>query len=848
VKTSRQAAFLAGVAAAYYLGAQLGFVLRFPPATTSVLWPPNALLTAALLLTSPNRFWLVVLAALPAHVLVQLQADLPPPLIASLFITNCAEALLAAGLVHAWSDDPTRFDSLRRVLIFVGGAVLASPALVSFADAAAVQAFRHEPFSLVFGRRIFSNVLGQLCLVPSAVMLVRQSRAWRASASRSRRVEAALLGTGLLAFATFVFYGFHYGLPFEAPLLGDSLFLLPLLMPPLLLAAVRFGTGGASLSLLACALLAAGTAVVAAPHTPDLPAEQRVRAVQVFLIVVGVPLLCLSALVEDRRNAAATVSERLRFEGLVSEIAAAFVHVPSHEMPGSFATRLERLARFLDLDAAVLWQFESERRTMVPVASWFRAHDAPGSEQLPKRAPLSVARLLQHEPAQPNGAPRSFLALPLVAGNEVLGSLELVAMRQSEVWTEPGIRGARLIADVFASALARRRAEDALRASESMKSAVLNSLTNHVAVLDRTGRIIAVNENWTRFARENGIPGADLPHVGDNYLTAYPRAGLADAPEARLGIEGVLAGELQSFDCDYVQASSGADRWFHLMVVPLHRPEGGAVLSHSDITARRQAETQAQKSRDELAHYLRVSTIGELTTSIAHQLNQPLAAILANAQTARRLLQAPESDERSATLDEILEEIVAEERRADEVIRGVRQLLRKEQPVRATVDLNALVDDCSKLLATDVMVRGATLRRRLAGPRLLARGDRVQLQQVLLNLMLNALEAVADCAGERVVQVETEERPAGMACIAVSDSGPGLRPGRESEVFTPFYSTKPHGMGMGLSIARSIVEAHGGSISAAPGTVGAMFCFTLPIVREEGAPDVAQAPLSLRKS
>jgi integral membrane sensor domain MASE1 len=139
------ALLLAAVPVGYYLGARLGFVLRFPPATTSVIWPPNAFLTAVLLLTPPRRWWLCILAALPAHVLVQAQAGFSPTLMAALFVTNCLEAVVAAGSVHLWSDDPERFDTLHRVTVFVAGAVLLAPFVTSFADAAVVHWLQGEP-------------------------------------------------------------------------------------------------------------------------------------------------------------------------------------------------------------------------------------------------------------------------------------------------------------------------------------------------------------------------------------------------------------------------------------------------------------------------------------------------------------------------------------------------------------------------------------------------------------------------------------------------------------------------------------------------------------------------------
>ena len=345
---------LLAVAAGYYLGALLGFELRFPPATTSVLWPPNAILTAALLLVPPRRFWLVVLAALPAHFAAQLPAGIPLSLAAAFFGTNCAQALLAAGLVHLGSDEPARFDSLRRVLVFLAGAVLAAPIVTSFADAAAVHGLRGEAFGAVFIRRLFSNFLGQLVLVPSVVALVRLVRRWPRALPRRRLAELALITVAHLTVGGLVLSAYHGA--FELP--GGPFAALPLLMPLLVTAAIRFGPGGASLSLLATALLATCIAVSRATASGIVLAEERVLALQVFLIVAGAPLLCLSALMEERGRAAATLQQRLRFEELVSQISGAFVHVPSHRMREAIADALGRLGTFLELEGVALWSDE----------------------------------------------------------------------------------------------------------------------------------------------------------------------------------------------------------------------------------------------------------------------------------------------------------------------------------------------------------------------------------------------------------------------------------------------------------------------------------------------------------
>jgi two-component system, LuxR family, sensor kinase FixL len=853
---ARLALFLLAVAAIYYLGARVGFVLRFPPATTSLIWPPNALLTAVLLITPPSRWWLCVLAALPAHLVVELQAGFSLPFALALFVTNCLEALVAAGIVHKLSDDPARFDTLHRVIVFVGGAVFLAPLVSSLPDAAAVSFFQGEPFWIVFLRRFFSNSLSQLTIVPSTVVVIRHALPWLRHSVRRRRIEALLLALGLVVLCALVFSGYQRDSPY---LPGGPYTALPFLMPVLVLAGVRFGPAGASLSLLATALLAIASAMSGWTPLTVLPAEERVRALQVFLILVGVPLLVSSALIEERRRGAETLRERLRFEALLSQLSAAFVQLPSHQMDREFETWLERVGRFLGLDRMILWRLTPDAESLVPLAAW-AGPQAPSSPEPLERTRFGwiFGKLLRQEPvlcSSPDDLPgeaaaererllatggRSALALPLVAGKQVLGCLSLVTAAERRVWSDAVVQNCRLVADVFAAALARKLAEDALRESETMKSAVLASLTSRVAVLDREGRIIAVNESWTRLGAEKIAPADTAVGVGRSYLDAFRLSGERGddgALEALVGIQEVLLGELPTFSQEYRVRNAAGERWFHMTVVPLERPEGGAVVSHADVTERRIAEREAQTIRQELAHYLRVSTIGELTTSIAHELNQPLAAILANAQAARKLLNSPSVSEKVREVREIVADIVDEGRRAGEVIRGLRDLLRKGDSTREDLDVNGLVRGVVKLLRNDVMIRGVTLRSDLADEALATRGNRVQLQQVLMNLVVNALEALADTEGDRRIGIRTERGSGGMAQISVEDTGPGLPLPLQREVFKPFFTTKAQGMGMGLSIARSILQAHGGSI-VVDGTRhrGARFTLRLPLVEALSPP------------
>jgi signal transduction histidine kinase len=228
----------------------------------------------------------------------------------------------------------------------------------------------------------------------------------------------------------------------------------------------------------------------------------------------------------------------------------------------------------------------------------------------------------------------------------------------------------------------------------------------------------------------------------------------------------------------------------------------------------------------------RVSTLGELTASLAHELNQPLGAILSNADAAEMLLAAepPAIHE----VREILADIRNDDQRASEVIRGLRALMRRQEMAREALQINDAVTEVLKLMSIDAARRKVKLKFEPAERLPPVNGDRVKLQQVILNLILNAIEATAELADERrQVVVRSAADGNGTISISVADTGGGIPPDKIAKLFEPFFTTKPEGMGMGLSIARTIVEAHQGRIWAENNPHGgATFSFTLPI---EGA-------------
>ena len=240
---------------------------------------------------------------------------------------------------------------------------------------------------------------------------------------------------------------------------------------------------------------------------------------------------------------------------------------------------------------------------------------------------------------------------------------------------------------------------------------------------------------------------------------------------------------------------------------------------------RRRAENALREARNDLERVTRVTALGELAASIAHEVNQPLAAIAANANACVRWLDqgAGEAEVRKA-----LPDIVADANRASAVIRRTRELCRQAPPERSDVDINALIGDVLALMRERLERSGVRLRTALSGDLPAIQGSPVQIEQVLLNLVLNAVDAVENVADVRAIRVRSW-RENGQVCVSVEDSGEGFSSDAQDRLFTAFYTTKREGIGMGLAISRSIVEAHGGSLTASVNTEGgATFQMQLP--------------------
>jgi len=654
------------VFAAYYLGAKIGFALTLRPHPVSVLWPPNSILLAALLLTPVRVWWVILLAAFPAHLAAQLQSNVPPVMILCWFISNSFEALIGAGCVRYLIDRPVRFDSLRNVGIFCFFAAFLGPFLSSFLDAVfvVINHWGQDSYWQVWRIRFTSNVLAALTLAPFIVTWSADGIGWLGKIRRARVLEAGLLLLGLLWVNTVAFYRL-------APTADSTLLYLPL--PFLIWAAVRFGSRGASAAICTLTFLAIWSAGHGYGPFSTRSAEGNALSIQMSLIVMSVPLLLLAAVIEERSKGALTLREREERVSLAAESADL-----------AFWT--------IDFEGKESWMSEKGR------AIFNFGSDEPLSREL---------------------------------------------------------------------FLSRVHPEDRIATDEAIERA-------------RTAS--------------------------------------------------------QTFEIKYrLLRPDGETRWLISRGRYLRNDQGevseliGVAI---DITAQFKADLQLQLQREEMAHMSRVSSMGELAASLAHELNQPLSAIASNAAAGRRFLAQSSPDLKM--FDELLADVAVDARRAGDIIHGIHYFMRKSEETRRPVNLNEIIREVLRLLHSDLLGRATSVETQLAPNLPMVDADPVNLQQVLLNLLMNSIEAMQPkSAAKRRILISTRCK-ADSVVTSVRDYGGGLPKDNPDKIFTHFYSTKPDGMGMGLTIVRSIVEAHGGNLGAENVDEGARFFFSLPVAAKKG--------------
>jgi two-component system sensor kinase FixL len=375
-----------------------------------------------------------------------------------------------------------------------------------------------------------------------------------------------------------------------------------------------------------------------------------------------------------------------------------------------------------------------------------------------------------------------------------------------------------------------------MRQVDAMFRAALEAAPNAIFLVDEAGRIQLAN---ARASRLFGYSNDEMQLMPFELLVPE----WIRHPERRHRNLGSPTGAERRSRTREAQATRRGGGRFPVEL-DLRTLESGLVMaSVSDITDRRNAEQESAQQRTELAHLSRVAVLGEMSASLAHELNQPLTAILSNAQAALRFLDA--GPELQGELRETLQDIAASGTRAGDVIRRLRAMLKKEDMQRMPLDVNQLIGEVLQLYRTDLISRGVSVHPELGHGLPAVLGDRVQLQQVLLNLVINACDAMANVAGERRLCICSRRLAGDEVEFRVCDVGTGIAPDRLELVFEPFETSKPAGMGLGLSVCKTIVKSHGGRIWANNNTngPGASFHVALSARAEQQASHAATAEL-----
>jgi PAS domain S-box-containing protein len=406
---------------------------------------------------------------------------------------------------------------------------------------------------------------------------------------------------------------------------------------------------------------------------------------------------------------------------------------------------------------------------------------------------------------------------------ELLASQAAISLDHARLYADRG----RLNAELTKENSNRRKAEEALRASEERWRKLFENSSAGVVLTTSDGRYIAAN---LAFQKMLGYTEADLQKLTVTELTHK---------EDRAATEAILAESVEGQLRDYriekrYHRKDGSVMWADVSAVFVPSSENAPGFFAGilvDITERKWAEESLQKAQAELAHVARVKTLGGLAASIAHEVNQPLGSIANNVNACLRFLAAgPENlhEVKGALLD-----IVKGVERANSIILRMRALAKKVPPQITRLELEEVVTDVLSLIHHELIGRGVTIQTELPKDLPPVLGDRVQLQQVLLNLVMNGIEAMNEAPeGEPKISIrarhhENNGRPAVL--VSVQDSGAGVKPEEMDRLFEAFYTTKAHGIGMGLAISRTIIEAHGGRLWAtSTGGPGATFEFILP--------------------
>ncbi len=544
------------------------------------------------------------------------------------------------------------------------------------------------------------------------------------------------------------------------------------------------------------------------------------------------------------RAAEVSLEEHLTFERLLADLSARLANVSADQLETEIESGLMELLEFLGFDRSNFGEFTADgwATILCSVAAGGVERYPPGP--VPTFAGWYLSRLRSEKIVRvrsiddlPPGAIeeteyfrqsgiRSSVGIPLYVGGRIVGFINFSAFRSMREWPDGLIARLKIVGEVMAQALVRKRSETALQASEERWRSMFDASNLGISIIGQDLHYVATNSAFQ----------AMLGYTANELLGLTP---VDVTAEEDLDVTRTRLAELQQGERPHYEAvkqyrrKDGTILWGHVYASAVQDVESGAKMiigTLIDITTTRHAQDALRATQSKLAHITRLTTMHEVTAAIAHEVNQPLAAIVANGNAAIRWLRKtpPEVAEAVATVNQI----VSDGHRASEVVASIRGLFKKDQHAKVLLDVNAVIREVLELLQGELSSKRVPIRTKLNRnlPQIL--GDHGQLQQVVLNLVMNAVEAVSDNpVGSRVLNVSSKRSQSEEVIVAVEDSGPGIDAKDFDQIFDAFFTTKSQGMGMGLAICRSIVEAHGGRLwASARRSHGSIFYLTLPSV------------------
>jgi len=770
--------------------------MSFSQTTASPFWFPDAILLCALLVARPRLWPLIILAPLPIRLWSPVSAGLPLWFLLATFAIDSVKGLLAALLLRACLTGTRRFDSVRDLGLYALIAVLLIPAAAAFPGAGVRHLLGHD-FWPAWSQWFLGDALAQLVITP-AILYWCIGAPWRLERlPPARAVEASLVAAGLIVSSYLAFHS-----EAELPAFAASRFYAPI--PFLVWGAVRFGMLGATGGVAVLAVMTVEAALDGAPPFAGLSAEAEALGLQQFLAVRAAPLYLVAVLFDQMQHVERTLRESEKRFRTLADTAPMLVWMSGCDKACEFFNKvwLDFTGRTLEQERGDGWvQGVHPEDLSLCLAVYGQSFD--------KRVPFEMEYRLRDR----NGVYRWILdkGVPRYAPHgEFLGYIGC-AIDITE----------------------RREQVAALSDSEERYREVVNTQNDLVCRYRPDTTLTFVNAAYCRYfgrAREELI--------GTRFIELLP---LEEREAAQRHLEAAAAQKEPRASEHAVYLRDGGLGWQHWVDYPIFDANDALIEFQSigyDITDRKRAE----EANRNLAHAARLVAVGELTAVIAHEIMQPLAAILSDAQAGARLVKSapPPLDE----VEQIFVDIRRNDQRAEQAITRIRALARKRSIQLQPLDLNETVSEVLQLAGAEAVRRQARIISHLDEALPCVAGDRVHLQQVVLNLIVNAMDAMSETdPAARQVTIATgvrERRGRREVLVRVIDRGHGIPADQLARIFESFFTTKPDGIGLGLAVSRSIIQAHGGRIWAANGPQGgAIFQFALPALEGQAS---AQLP------